>query len=1194
MKLKLKLKQILSCVALVVAILASCSFNTLCLGISYMSSASAKEYEATNKVDPYEFTSSTQWSVDYNYSNQKDDEDQNVNAFKGSSSSVDIVALEKADKPSIKWDGSTTTPAPESQADDDSDEKPIDNFVMMITADNAETKQYKDVKDDNNKTVYDNRNFVLDSDDNVKFYNDSDLSDKSNAKYLPVTQELVDELVGTYPEFEGKTGKYVEMKPKQEAKDVYYAYKTNSLSLTKQSYYVVSFWVYTTGDAEGSIKISTSDGKKFDARIENIKSDGVWTKYYFFLETRADGSAPTVYIRLYFGNVDSIAGSNKQADNVLPENANHVTGTVYYDNLCFQTINETDYNQKTINGVLPSEVGAVSKSYSQRENSYYNDLIGNPDFENALEDYAALGFDPVSYDWKYFVPEYDLSDATKEMPTLVKNLYKDIYTDGTDIEISKVLESSTFKVYDLDAEGNKQYAAEDTEKENPLMKDGFSTFNANNNVLKISNKNQSYDLGLVSAPFNINQFSYYKISMWFKATDKDSTASIAVFGNISTGDAETKGVNILKLQTVSGLFVEEKESDNDDDNKDNTIDYNNGWTQMSFYVHGNAYRDMDIQLAILANKNSTIYVDHIRVESVLSTEYSSASSNNKLELSPSTQVVSRSITNGYFNSITTESYNISEIKAPYTAQNWTLDADNDEEIVAGIVPTNSKFSAVSAEIGNAVNPNQNTVNKSNVYAVYAPAPTAEELEEEPTETIAKRNYKMTSSSFSLSSLSVYKVQFSVFVSSGASSAFTGDIIAYLTYSKETIAEFKIDASTITKDTWHEYTFLVRTGSSSRSTTMTIGVEDAQGTVFFKSVGLYQLKEVSRTDESTSETIKVSPDELFMENFNNNTTNADRLANKTYVVDYTSYNFTQHSADKVTVTEKNDSDEDVEVVKNYYSSFSHEVVMKDKEDKEEVKKHGVIGVVDTSSDVKLSDELTLTNIANPLAKTDRALLIYNATELATSVTSKTTFSLAKSSFYTIEVYVKTSGFGENNGLTISMDAISTRSNPVRFEKVDTVNVNDNNGYVLYRAIVRTGDSAISGFTVDFILGTDTNKLAGYALVSDVNITKLADKEAYEEIVEAVDENDKNTVVANFYKESSGANSDPTDDNTLVVFFLVFSSILTVVAIVIALVALRIKKNPKKKTVIVDESANNYKTRTPNKKETVDPDKGGFVD
>ncbi|MBQ9790188.1 MAG: hypothetical protein IJW24_01160 [Clostridia bacterium] len=1167
MKLKNKLKNIFACVLLVVALLCSCSFQTLTVVGNQLSLAAAKEYEAENKVDPYEFTTSSQWSKNSNYSNQKDpaDDTKTVNAFDGTKPSVDITSLE-TNKPSTKYDGSTTSPAEGEEVD-------IDNYVMMITADGAETKQLKDKKDDDNKTVYNNRDFVLDSDDKVKFYSADDI-DESNEKYLPVDADLVEEMLGlTTPktEFEGQTGKYVEMKPVKVWTDVYYYYRSNSISLAKQGYYVISFWMYTSGDAEATVKVATSDGKKFEAIKSELKSEGEWTQVYLFLETRAVGSAPSVYISLYMGDTENIAGSKTIAEPDSESDSDFVptkvTGTVFFDNLCVKTINQTDFIAKTVNGTAPS-ADAVVDSYSAREKSFFSGLIANNQFDNSVEDYKTTT-PSGDYDWKYFVPEFSLSDVNDETPTLVKEMYKNVYA-GTDFSLETVSES-TIKLEDTD----------------PI----YNTFANNNNVLKMQNKNQSYDLGIVSAPFEIDQFAYYRISFWVKALDEDSSATVALFGNIKSGETKVDGTNILKTQTIANLYTEPAE-DADEEKDDDKMDMNNGWTEVVFFVHGNAYRDMNVELVVLANKNSTVYVDHIQVESVLSSDFSSASSSNKLELSPSSLVANRTISNGYFNSITTEDYDHREIKAPYKAQNWTLNSDNDEEVVAGIVPTNANYNA--EKIGGAANPNgdaSSTISKTNVYAIHAPALSAEEKAEDSEK--VGRNFEMTSSSFSLSSSSVYKVKFNLFICSenddNLTSNFTGKIKVYLTYSDDTVAEFVIDGSSATKNTWLEYTFLTRSGSSSRSTKLTIDISDAQGTVFFKQIGLYQMKETERTVDG--EKVNVSPDELFVEQLEKNSTTAERLANRTYVVDYASYSFTMHSNDFVTETIPGEGDaDDTVITKAYYESFSHKVVMKDEKDENEKKTHGIVGVVDTTGTVKLSDTLTLSDISNANAKTDRALLIYNASALSTKVTSKTTFNLAKTSYYTIDVYVKTSIFAENQGLEISMSAIS-----VKFEKIDTSTIADNNGYDLYRAIVATGDEAVSGLSVDFVLGTDNNKLEGYALVSDVVITKLADKDAYDELVDEVADDDAKTVVKNFYTDSEAeSDSTPTDSDTLTVFFLVFSSILMVLALGISLVAVFIKKHPKKKTVKVDSSENKFQNKKTRTKETVDSDKGGFVE
>lgn len=1170
MKLRNRLKQIFACFALVIALVLSCSFQTIGLASSYIATAYAKVYEAEDKVDAYEFTTSSQWHQNTNYANQKDAEENSVNAFSGTNSSVDLSTLEKADKPTVLWDGTAiTTPDPASQADEGEEDEKQDNYVMMITANDAEKKQWKDAKDEDNNVIYLDDTFVTDEHGAIKYYTASEIN-TSNIKYVPVDETADPEHAGMYKE----------KKAKQEEKDIYFYYRSNSIGLAKSSYYVVSLWVYTTGDATATLKMGTSDDK-FSTTLP-MHSVNAWKKYYLFIETRSDGSTPTIYLNIYFGNTESIAGTSDAA-------ATKVTGSVYVDTVEVKTINQTDYNQKTINGVAPAESGHAIQSYSGRFN--YDGLISNPNFDSALTYLAGNGFEGTNFDnadWKYYIPEYISGSTEDKLSQTTISKYKDVYT--TYSTIKTVGEAGEIKVYDLDAEGNKQYDAADTEQENPLMKDGFSTFGLNNQILKIENKSQLYSIGIVSKPFTVNQFGYYRVSMWVKATSEDSNAEVVLFGKIPTGD-KSEGLQILKSQTIGDLYVEETEDEDAEEKKDDTMDYNNGWKEVVFYVHGNAFRDTQIQLALLASKNSTVYYDTVRVESVLSTNYSSSSSSLRLELSPSAQTVSKSITNGYFDNIETEEYDYTKVKAPYKAQSWTLDKENSEDVTAGIVSTaTAAYNAVKADIGNAVNPNgtENGIElaKNNVYVIYAPS-TVEE------ETDVKHDYKFTSNSFSLSSGSVYRISFKVKVSSGTDADFSGKVVAYLTYSEKTIAEFKttIDASS-SKDVWQTYTFLVRTGTTSRSTTITLGVEDAQGTVFFKNVGYSEVKEVERTEDITGEKVKVSADEQFEELFTGNTTEADRLANNFAVVDYSSYNFTMHSAEKVTITEEGEDDEDDTVInKDYYESFSHKVVdTSTKDDTEAV--NGITGVVDTSKDFKLNDTTTLlsSDISNPSSKTDTALLIYNQTDVYTTVSPNVTYTLAKESFYQVEIYVKTGGFTEGNGLDIKINEIS-----VNFDNIDTTGETENNGYVKYTVLIRTGESAISGFSVDFVLGTKENKINGYALVSDINLTKLADLEAYEELTEAVAESDKNTVIKSFYVETdTNDDDDPTTTDTLTTFFLVFSSILMIVALVIALVAIAIKKHPrKKKVVVLEEETSNYKQNKVNR-QAKDTEEGGFVE
>ena len=1157
MKHSMLKKFLLTITLSLVLALGVCS-NTLVLGAAYIRDAWAKAYEAEKTITPYEFTSTSQWSKNTNYTAQPLD-DSTVDAFSSSNTSVDLVTLEKAGKPAVFYDNSTTEPAPEGEER----ESDIDTKVMMIDANNAQTKQLKDVKDDDNNLVYLDDEYVLDELDAVKFYSASEI-DVSNPKYVPAEDS----------DGEENQGKYKEKKVKQELKDIYYYYQSTSISLEKNKHYVLSIWLYSQGDAKSTLVLKTSNDS-FKVKIENMASAGEWKKYYLFFETNSETTSSsttfTVYANLYFGTETTIRGS-------LPEATENITGTLYFDCLEIKTISALDYNAQTINGVAPSE---TNKNISSATNMYYyTTLVNNSNFEDALEDYAANGYSGTDYDnanWKYYIPEYESGSTTNKLSTTTINKYKEVYENYS--TISRVAEVDEFKYYILDEDGEKTYDAADTEHEHPLT-EGYNTFNNNNHALKIENNSQLYSIGLVTKEFTVKQFMYYRISFWVKAGTKDSTASPVLFGKIPTGK-QSEGLLVSKTITPTSIYTQFVGSETEDDeNITKTADINNNWKQVVFYVHANSYRDMTIQLALLADKNSTIYYDNIVIESILSEDFSNAASTYKLELSPTAQTVSKSISNGYFDSIKVEKYNPADITAPYVAQNWNVsDKNNSKDVVAGIVPTNEKFDTIKANIGNPANPNGTEggieLAKNNVYAIYAPSEVNSEA--------ATHNYKMVSNSFSLSSNSIYRVRFQLKFASNGDSKFIGKVKAYLTYSDKTIGEFIIDIPSTydERDVWQMYTFAVRTGSTSKSTTITFEIEDAVGTIFIKNVGLYALSEVERTEDDGT-TTKVSVDTQFEELLAENDTEAERLANRMYVIDYVSFDFTMHSTEKATKTVKEEDGTETVVHKDYYESFSHYVVG--------TESTGEVGVAKTSNNLVLSDSITITSadLVNSAVDADTVLVIFNSTALSTKVTSNNTYTLAKSNFYTIELYVKTSDFEEGRGLNIIFNSIGEK-----FENINTTGETDNNGYSYYRAIVRTGDSALASFTVDFELGTSSQPLMGYALISNIKVTKLADENAYNDLIEGVDENDTHTTVKSFYTEPEESNSEATTtSNTLVTFFLVFSSLLLVVAIVIALVAVFAKRHPKKKVVVVNaQDTNNFKATKQKQQEKSDKD--GFI-
>jgi len=244
---------------------------------------------------------------------------------------------------------------------------------------------------------------------------------------------------------------------------------------------------------------------------------------------------------------------------------------------------------------------------------------------------------------------------------------------------------------------------------------------------------------------------------------------------------------------------------------------------------------------------------------------------------------------------------------------------------------------------------------------------------------------------------------------------------------------------------------------------------------------------------------------------------------------------------------------------YYSSLSHS--LKEAGEKEDPIEQGILGIVDTEKGLNLGTNYNLESsyMKNPTANSSFAMFLYNDANYATQALPNTKISLSSSSYYEISVYVKTKGIDEGKGLTINMDKISVKFKDINTENANYDNLDETNGYKKFTAIVKTGSSSISNFDITYNLGTDSNKTTGLALISNIQVNKLASEDAYKELVEKVNKNDLTTVIKDFSSKSTSALDKEANNLTLATFFLVFSSILLVAALVFALVSISIKRN-----------------------------------
>ena len=1126
MKSKLKRNKLLNifCSLLIAfAMLVGSNFSCLYFAVNEIRLTSFAKYEPTDFVTPYEFTSATGFSS-YTINSQ-----DVRNAFTVSSS-LDLIRLENdAYKPQTKYDG-TVTNIPDGE--DQSSE--TDNYVMMLRAENAPTRVTVNKTDENGKTVYktdEQGNFVFEKDESTgknKIYT----SNEGNTDL--------------YVAVNGATDQFYKKIPVTEEQNVYYYYRTtSSLSLRADNWYVVTAWVYTQ-DASASIIIS---GTNFEAKLSNVNTNGQWKQYYIFLETSSD-STNSVNIAFYYGDDEGIVSD--------PETTSETSGVVYLDNLCVKTISETDYNNKTIGG--ESNEQADIMTYSARYNYDISGVNGN--FEEELNLYQTMygedGYDKALADqsFQYYINKYTNDDADEKLTERqLANLHR-AYRDRLNASI--VLESEEFETEEdiLDDSNNPTGETQ--------IVPGPSTFNQNNHALKIENKSESYSLGLLTVPITISQFTYYRFSIYIKGTSSSDSATIKLISNILTGANSEEGELQVSSQTVTAYS--------------SSSDITNNWTEVSFYIQGSSYYDMTLQVALLADSESTVYFDNMRLESITSSTYSSASSSKKFDLFPSATTISGSITNGYFNYITTSNVDPNENETPYTPASWTKVDDSSEDVVSGIVSTKDSFyNSVMSKIGGAENPITSAnvsgpggsaviaLPKTNVLAIYSPS----QVDSEP----ATHNYGYTSTDFSLSSSSVYKITFEFYAATTDDANFSGNVYANLIYSDGNVAEIveEVSSTDVIRGSWQKYTIVVRTGTTSRTCKIEIGVTDANGTVFFQKVGYTRLSSKTVDDET------ITVDDQYNELIEKYNTVALQNENNIRFVDFDGNSFVMHSQDKVEG-------------KDYYSSLSHSLIEADEDEDPIIQ--GELGVVDTSLSLTLSSDpaynLDSAFLTNPKSNSNFALLIYNSENYNTVVNPNSTITLSSSSYYMITVYVKTDKIPEGSGLTINMDKISVTFNNINTETNDYGDLTDSNGYKQFTVFVRTGSSSISGLNISYELGTEKNKTTGTALISGLQVTKFDNETAYTEAFNEYDITDPTVAVKNFAATAESSGDDDANNLTLATFFLVFSSILLVGALVFAIVAIYIKRAPKNRLASGTNNANVSKN-----KDSDNAPKDGFV-
>lgn len=1147
--MKNKIKKICCSLFVTLALLAGSFFGLTSGVVNFATNLAAAKYESKLE-NSYEFTGSGDWTS--LQLTTVADKDLNLSDKITSSNNQDITKLEAG----------TYTPAKRAESKDD--------YVLYIKANQAPSQVLSYKTDEKGKQVYKTDakgNYVYEKDEKDPT-KDAIFETNNGDSELYVQVKDGDKFV-----YKKK------IKETQIVNTSSFFRINNSINLSKNNWYVLSAWVWTK-DAYASLGVS---GTGFNAEYKNITTTGEWKYVQLFLETPSDADA-SVYINFYYGrklSEDKLKGGIVEN----PASNQYATGAVYLDDVKLTKINQTDYINKTVDGKSSTTYIA---SYSARYN--LNDRLSESNFESfnpAADIYSSMfGQDTYdktiaeSKDFQNYVFKYRDNSTSDKYEDYELETYHDLYNNSNKFSVSVVSEETEKDLrvtQDVLGEDGKPTYDKDNNKITEEV--GYNTFGKNNKVLKIEN-NSRYSLGLLSAPITIDRFGYYRLSLYVKGVDEEDSATIKLISYIKTGTNANEGALQLAHNTIDAYS--------------SNLDATNNWVEVVFYIRASTLHDtQSFQIALLADKHSTIYFDNIRLENATQSGYSA--STKTLDLAPSSTLISKGVNNGYFNyieltteqleelnrktNITHDDYDADYSLLPYKPLNWSKNTGSDDKVVAGIVPTTvAEYNNIKAKLGNALNPiglDQNGIAlpKTNVLAIYSPA---DAKNDELT-----RTYSYKSESFQLSANSVYKISFKVM----ADVNFSGKITATVANDSKSLAEFSSEVST---GEWHTFTMVIRTDSNSKSCNLNLGVKDALGTVFFQEVRSEALSKKETTNDK-GEKEEISVDTQYNEIFDayKALTSDVQAKNPMTFSDFAQDASAIHSANKVEIVDSKDSS--LITYKDYYASLGFKLEEYPKDKKVE---QGELGVVDTTKDVKLSDSYTIlaSKLNNPKAKNDAALLIYNSKELQTKVNSLKNNSLAGDSFYEISFYAKTDAIAQGKGLTVRIDQLSVEFANINTEHNSYGDLTDSNGYKKFTVLVRTGESSISSLNIAFILGTEDNKFAGTALLSSVKIEKLADQEAYETLVNAVDANDQTTIVKNFHVDEVKEEDEPVDDLTLEIFFLVFSSILLVVALIIAIISVYVRRIPKTHTVVGENKANLKKKKN---QEVETDQKDGFV-
>ena len=607
---------------------------------------------------------------------------------------------------------------------------------------------------------------------------------------------------------------------------------------------------------------------------------------------------------------------------------------------------------------------------------------------------------------------------------------------------------------------------------------------SNTKALLINNQ-ESASVGYKSSTITIKQHQTYKVSFY-------------AYANISSGSAVVKLVEVNPFSKENSNYAKTYNLEIANSSSDA---YTNGWKLYSFYIQGRSFEDTNVFLELWLGEDEKavgyIAIDNVVVSKVTSNEYNSTSSSKngiQCNFGSSNEAT---IKNGDFNQVNNQEESVSY---PYGVKDWTSKTTLPNPTQSGII--NTKDTSMISGIYTIPSTSSYTTN-NNILMIGNKGTNAQTY---------------TSSAFSLSADSYYKLSFKVLtqqLTNGASAGFK------LYTSSTTLKELMMIES---DEKWTTYTLYIKTGLNSYSANidLSLGVKhNGTGYAFFDDVVLSASTEdaFNASLRANSYRVNLAVDEL---------TNTDDQAVSGL---YNTNSFTKNN---------------VSGAENYNVKT---------------------GVVDTNDHTAFSSYLVgITNPHLPQGKQGNVLMIHSVEDCNYNWTSNEKFALSTGTFYKISVWVYTDNLSQDDehktqidktdsyypyGATISLTELNK----------EFTGINTNGEWKEYTFYINTTDDV--EVNVKLSLGNGNALTKGTAFFTNISVEKIEKDNYYSSIKPLEDDDTIDNIMAIGSTKVEDKNDDNNNTDSGTNFdWLIIPTLITAIALIIAVVAVTIRKYIKK--------------------------------